>query len=200
VFVLIRKKCNEFFDTFHVQNETTFNVRNFPQYKRLTEEDCKIVAHNRHMLYLWEGHICLYWASDSFSIIYLYEYLYKGAKRETLKLQNVDDINPEDELLLFVRGRKTCAMEVTWLNLGFQVYPKTIPSVVTIKVIDKQTMEKDQEEGRSNKLLQYFSRDKDVLQDLKYTDFHKLYSISKRKPIQKNTLYYENSMIIKEKL
>jgi hypothetical protein len=40
-----------------------------------------------------------------------------------VNLNNTDDVDKDDEINLFLRGRMLCSMEATWRVLGYQTYP-----------------------------------------------------------------------------
>jgi hypothetical protein len=51
-----------------------------------------------------------------------------------MRLGNTEDIVDTDEINLFLRGRMMSSMEACWRVLGYDTYPKTFPSVKTIKI------------------------------------------------------------------
>jgi hypothetical protein len=71
-------KCHRGFDSKPLQAKTTIDKKGFPVYRRDSEDDLKIVAHNPLMLMDWDGHCNVEWAAGPKSVLYLYYYLYKG--------------------------------------------------------------------------------------------------------------------------
>lgn len=90
-------------------------------YRRRNETDLLIVPHNTDILNDWDGHAYLDVCSTE-TVIYLYKYLYKGSKKDKLKLSNADDIRDDDELNLYFRARILSSMDATWRTFGFQTY------------------------------------------------------------------------------
>ena len=83
---------------------------------------------NKIILYYIPGHACaeysgsVYTVSNrksirllndiilqTFKVIYLYKYLFKGATKASLRLTNADDVSDKDELTLYIRGRYLCS-------------------------------------------------------------------------------------------
>jgi hypothetical protein len=69
-----------------IQQNTTFSNRGFPVYKRLNEQDLKIVPHNRSVLLDWNGHANVEFAGSTYLVIYLYKYLFKGSSKVHIAL------------------------------------------------------------------------------------------------------------------
>ena len=69
--------CKRGFDEKPIQDETTFCAKGKAVYKR-GSADAMVVAHNIHMLYDWAGHINVEFAASAKSVMYLYDYLFKG--------------------------------------------------------------------------------------------------------------------------
>ncbi len=61
------------------------------------------------------------------------QYLYKGSKKAKIKVTNIDDVDPKDEILLYIRGRYLCSMDAMWRALRYQTYPSPNPTVNLIK-------------------------------------------------------------------
>ena len=57
---------------------TAFDERGFPIYRRPTVEDRLVVPHNRLMALDWRGHMNVEFATNTYTCMYLYKYLYKG--------------------------------------------------------------------------------------------------------------------------
>lgn len=64
-----------------VQNKTTFDEKGFPKYKRSTEDDLNVVPHSAKLLIDWNGHCNVEFSGNTYLVVYLYKYLYKGPKK-----------------------------------------------------------------------------------------------------------------------
>ena len=67
---LCKKKFN-----YILNNETHFDEKKYPVYKRLKHEDCKVVVHNRQMLLDLKCHCNTEFSASTYSVIYLYKFL-----------------------------------------------------------------------------------------------------------------------------
>ena len=145
-------------------------------YRRRHESDLLIVPHNRKILQDWDGHAYLDICSTE-TVIYLYKYLYKGSKKDKLKLTNADDVRDDDEINLYFRARILSSMDATWRTFGYFTYPSPTPSVILIKAMLPEAVQFFQEKKKVTKLLLYFQRPQ-CLQHLKFCDFHNQFMIS----------------------
>jgi hypothetical protein len=173
---IVNGKCRYDYP-FICQDASIVTHTSYPTYRRPSDKDKCIVAHNRYILYMWQGHSCIYSSNSTQSLIYLYEYLYKGAKRAKLDYIPEDTIKKEDEILQYIRGRKLCAMEVMWHIFGYQMYPHSNPSIKVIKVIAEDVLDVRLENNEIPKLHQYFCRHND-LKDLKFTEYFTDYTLT----------------------
>ena len=73
--------CKNGFNKTFVKDKTTFNASGFPEYRRRSDADLMVVAYNREIVLDWEGHAHLTYSGQTFSVLYLYKYLYKGNKK-----------------------------------------------------------------------------------------------------------------------
>ena len=146
-------------------------------YIRRQESDLLIVPHNRKILQDWDGHAYLDICSTE-TVIYLYKYLYKGSKKDKLKLSNADDVRDDDEINLYFRARILSSMNATWRTFGYYTYPSPTPSVILIKVIMlPDVVNFFQEKKKVTKLLLYLHRP-NCLQPLKFCEFHNQFIVS----------------------
>ena len=95
---LCKKKFN-----YILNNETHFDEKKYPVYKRLKHEDCKVVVHNRQMLLDLKCHCNTEFSASTYSVIYLYKYLFKGNKKVQMYLDNINDVSEDDEIKLYLR-------------------------------------------------------------------------------------------------
>jgi hypothetical protein len=96
--------CRKGFHQTTTREFTTFCPKGYPVYKR-SQKDLRVVPHNRKLLLDWGGHAYIDWCGTTYTVLYLYKYLYKGAKKVKFQLHNADDVNDEDEITLYLRGR-----------------------------------------------------------------------------------------------
>jgi len=158
------------------------NSRGFPIYWRPNAADKMIVSHNRLMLLDWDGHCNVVFAGSTFCVLYLYKYLFKGAKKVSLRLNNADDVNDEDEHTLYLRGRKLCSMDAMWRTLCYQTYPAPFPAVKVVKIREEKFIATFRQAGKVCDMDIYLSRpDTAEFNELTYTKFNNLY-ITTSKP------------------
>jgi hypothetical protein len=70
--------CKRGFDSKPIQDRTTFDGKGKPVYKR-TKDDALVVSHNMAMLLDWGGgHLNVEYSGNAKSVMYLYNYLFKG--------------------------------------------------------------------------------------------------------------------------
>ena len=170
--------CKRGYDATILRPSTTFNERGFPQYKRINPADLRVVPHNRKMLLDWDGHINVEYAGSSLSVLYIYSYLFKGAKKAKLFLEGATDYM--DEIKMFIRGRFLCSMDAFWRLLGFQTYPAAEPICLLIKVIDEPTsLFFLREKGSFTDLQIYMSRP-EILRHLSFTELFAKYIVYKQ--------------------
>jgi hypothetical protein len=71
--------CKRGFDNKPTEGAaTSFDPKGKPVYKRCGDRDSMIVSHNIHMLMDWDGHLNVEYAAGAKSVMYLYDYLFKG--------------------------------------------------------------------------------------------------------------------------
>jgi len=171
-------RCTKGFQDHSIREHTAIREDGRITYRRDNEADLMIGPHCPTMLCDWDGHaycdVC-----NVETVIYLYKYLFKGSKKTKFKLNNAEDIPDGDEIALHIRGRYLCSMDAMWRTLGYQTYPSPQPSVLTIKVMSPTASAFFQTKGKSNRLLQYFSRPSELFH-LKYTEFHAAYIVNKK--------------------
>jgi hypothetical protein len=101
------------------------------------------------MLLDWGAHHNVECAVSVLSILYLYNYLFKGNKKVVARAlvdpeqqePEPEDEEPVDEIDLYVKGRLLCAHDCTNRALGYETYPATQPSVATITVKTKSQVD-----------------------------------------------------------
>ena len=108
-------KCKRGYDSLVVnEGEPSFGDMKFPVYGRLEEEDLAVVPHNIGILEDWQGHSNVEWCGSAYTPVYLYKYIYKGAKKEKFRLTNAEDIEDDDEINLYLRARMLSSMDAIW--------------------------------------------------------------------------------------
>ena len=129
--------CKRHFDRFIENDRTTFDEYGRPVYRRPTRRDLNVVGHNQFMLVDWGAHHNVESAVSVLSILYLYNYLFKGNKKVIGRAMRDPDRDAEDtidEIEVYLKGRLLCAHDCTNRALGYETYPATQPSVATIAV------------------------------------------------------------------
>jgi hypothetical protein len=66
-------RCTKGYHETFISEETTFNVRGLPQYKRCTLEDLQVCPHHRLCTLDWGGHAYVDYAGSSRCVLYLYK-------------------------------------------------------------------------------------------------------------------------------
>ena len=105
-------------------NQTILNTditeEGYPVYSRPNPQDCFVVPHVKQMLLDDPDgmHCNTEFCGSTYCIIYLYKYLFKGNRKLELTLNNLNDVDPQDEILKYLRGRMITSMEATWRILG----------------------------------------------------------------------------------
>ena len=178
-------ECEKRFDRNVCSDCTVFTEKGFPVYKREIEQDKRVVPHNKDILLDWDGHANLEYAGNVHIIIYLYKYLYKGSKKETVQYrQNITKANEEvDEITAHIKARKICSSEVFWRLFGFETYPSPHPLVITIKVRKQSFLGFQEEKGQMCDLSRYFNRPKtEQFMNLTFSAFYRAYRSVDKKP------------------
>ena len=166
--------CSKGFDKNIVNDKTTFDSKGFPQYKRPTTKSIYVVPHNKLLLKDWNGHANVEFAGSTYTVIYLYKYLFKGSKKVKMRLDNADDIPNDDEISLYLRGRYLCSMDCYWRILGHETYPASSPSVRIVKVISEEKSIQNLNDNKISDIMIYFNRPP-TLHYLRYTELFNLY-------------------------
>jgi len=199
--------CKKGFDhTVLNDNKPSFDAKGYPTYGRLKLEDLNIVSYEMGMLMDANCHCNVEFCGSSYTCVYLYKYIFKGAKKEKLRLKNADDLHDKDELNLYLRARMISSMDAAWRVMGYHTYPATNPSVTLVKVKtpEQQATYTDNIDPKHEKKLTdlyvYFHRPQNIvfnttnypaleqdhqgknMDDLKYTEFFDLYTYDKRLP------------------
>ena len=173
--------CSKGFDANIVADSTTFNDRGFPQYRRPTVKSLCVVPHNRELLKDWNGHANVEFAGSTYTVIYLYKYLFKGSKKVKMRLTNANDVRDDDEINLYLRGRYLCSMDCYWRILGHETYPAPSPSVRIVKIVSEQRTNTSLEDGKVPDIIVYFSRPP-ALYNMKYTELFNMYTWTYNRP------------------
>lgn len=161
-----------------VQTDTTyFDERGFAIYKRPRSADLLVLPHNRKALEDWQGHIYIDYSASVYTVLYLYKYLFKGAKKVKMRLTNAEDIRDDDDINIYLRGRYLCSMDAMWRLLRYQTYPSPIPSVRIIKANLPQAVKFFMEDNKYTDMLIYFLRPHS-LGHMRYTELFNQFSVS----------------------
>jgi hypothetical protein len=171
--------CKHGYSRTEIEPETWNDSRGYWHYRRRSKQDLRVVPHNDIMCLDWCGHLNVEYSGTVERVLYLYKYLYKGVKKQNVTVSSHDpEENSEDEIKLFLKAQVLCSMDAVWRTLGFQTYPKSFPSVKTIKA--KLPVDVDFLIAKKQlcDLYIYFCRPAELLH-FKYTDFFNTYSVTK---------------------
>jgi hypothetical protein len=181
--------CKRGYRSREAMESTTLDHNGYPIYRRPNRDDLKVVPHNREVLLDWDGHINVEYAGTSYTVLYLYKYLFKGNKKVKATFEDVDDSNKKDEHFMYMRGRYICSMESMWKFFHFQTYPATKPSVSKITVKLPSHVNSLFDDGKLCDLSIYFARPL-LLANYKYTEFFTHFAYSRKIPAR-----FRNSVI-----
>jgi len=173
--------CSKGFDMNVVSDKTTFDQKGFPKYRRPTIKSLNVVPHNKELLKDWNGHANVEFAGSTYTVIYLYKYLFKGSKAVKLRLTNADDVRDDDEITLYLRGRYLCSMDCYWRILGHDTYPSPTPAVRIVKVVTEMKAISTLEDRKVPDIVVYFNRPHELYY-LKYTELFNMYTWSHKRP------------------
>ena len=163
---------------------TTLDENGYPTYRRRTVRDLKVVPHNRQIILEWEGHMNVEYAGSSYTVLYLYKYLFKGNKKVKARIlsMGLTENDLKDEILIHIRGRVICAMDSMWRFFGFHTYPVTKPSCVKITIKLPPHVDKLLEDHKLSDLTVYFARPESIFGGYTYTRFIHHFSYDKNLP------------------
>jgi hypothetical protein len=177
-------KCKRGYQNDEVRPFSTLDENGYPTYRRRATRDLKVVPHNRDILLDWDGHINVEYAGKTYTVLYLYKYLFKGNKKmkALLLAMNLSDHELANEIFMYVRGRFICAMDSMWRFFNFRTYPATFPSVVKITVKLPSTVNQILAGNKLCDMAIYFERPAAIFADYKYTQFFHYFAWSKDLP------------------
>ena len=173
--------CKRGYKRREVMECTTLDENGYPIYRRPNRADLKVVPHNREILLDWDGHINVEYAGTSYTVLYLYKYLFKGNKKVKATFQELNESQKLDEFFMYLRGRYICSMESTWKFFHFQTYPATKPSVSKITVKLPSHVDNLLTDGMTCDMGIYFARPL-LFAEFKYTEFFKHFAYSRKLP------------------
>jgi hypothetical protein len=160
-----------------------FCLPGYPVYSRPRDEDLTVVPHNRQLLLDWGGHINVEFCGNSYAVMYLYKYLFKGNKKVSVDLEARSGLHPDDEISQHIRGRLLCSMDAVWRIFGYQTYPKSFPTCEEINVKTPAQLLFFESEQKYGDLSIYFARpQEEPFIELKYADFCRLWAHSHTLP------------------
>ena len=157
-------QCKKGFMKNVVREKTTFSKEGFPLYRRRKVEDLNIVPYNRQITLDWGGHCNVEFSGLTYTVLYLYKYLFKGPSKVHLLLTppptrpGILPLHPQDEIGRYVRGRRLCSMDAMWRLLGFENYPKSDPAVIGVKVRDPLFVTHYDDKQLLTQIQVYFNR------------------------------------------
>ena len=126
--------CKRNYTDTDLIEQTYFDDKGFPIYRRPRREDLRVVPHNRELLIDCDCHINVEFCGTCYTVLYLYSYLFKGNKKIKFELNNTADIHEDDEINIHLRGRMVCSMDAFWRFMGYPTYPASDPPICQINV------------------------------------------------------------------
>jgi len=175
-------QCRKHFDRNIPNEKTTFDSKGFPMYKR-DQDSLYVVTYVPQILKDWGGHCNVGFCGSVYTCVYLYKYVFKGAKKERFRLKNAEDIDDQDEINLYLRGRMICSMDACWRVFGYHTYPRSNPTVNVVQVKMPQHMQYIADHGRVCDLAVYFNRPDTIeMNELKFTEFSERFAYSCKLP------------------
>jgi len=176
--------CKRGYQNDKLRPVTILDENGYPSYRRRTLRDLKVVPHNRELLLDWEGHMNVEYAGTTYTVLYLYKYLFKGNKKMKAQLlaMNLSEHQLANEIFMYVRGRVICAMDSMWRFFNFHTYPATKPSVVKITVKLPSTVDQILAGNKFCDMGIYFKRPAAIFANYKYTEFFQHFAWSKDLP------------------
>ena len=208
-------KCKRRYDTFVVNGgDPSFGKLHFPIYGRREEEDLRIVPHHIQILEDWDGHVNVEFCGSHYTPIYLYKYVFKGAKKERLRLTNAEDIPDDDEISLHIRAQVISSMDSMWRVMGYSTYPATHPSVIVVHAQTPETIAQYVNDGKVTDLYVYMNRPQNIrigpneplplehngkaMEELTYLQFFTIYCYSRKlrksrqnKPLEEGRFWWK---------
>lgn len=83
----------------------------------------------------WKGHANFEFVGAANVILYLYKYLFKGAKNKKMEIVSENKAYEIiNQIVQYLSGRYLSAAQAQWRIFGYQTYPKTSPSVSMVKI------------------------------------------------------------------
>jgi hypothetical protein len=178
--------CKHGYSRTEPEPETLVDARGYWHYRRRTQQDLNVVPHNDITTIDWGGHLNVEYSGTVQRVLYLFKYLYKGVKKQSVSISNDNNVQPlpggeqreENEIELYLKARVLCSMDAVWRTFGFHTYPKSFPSVRAIKVKLPSDVDVLLAKRQICDLYAYFCRPPH-LWPLKYTDFFNTYTVKK---------------------
>jgi len=175
--------CSRGYTNTDVRHATAFDEKGYPLYKRPLHEDLRVVPHCKDILLDWKGHCNVEFAGSTYTVLYLYGYLFKGNKKLRVELGNTDDVDREDEITLHLRGRMVTSNDAFWRIMGYDTYPAPDPSVMKIKVKTPVALQMEREKFKTCDLEVYFCRPENAeMNDLSFSAFYQTFDSGYKYP------------------
>ena len=178
--------------------ENSVGSDGFPQYKRPQDADLRIVPTHEAMILDWDGHINHEACGSTFTVLYLYKYLFKGNKKTNIEFEEIDEF---DEIKRFQYGSLLCSSDAAWRMFGFQNYPRSDPSTVVIKTKTPDEIAALLFKSQLCDLYLYFNRLNSVsplttemrneIANMTFVDFFQKWSDVSKQPSADTTFTYE---------
>ena len=121
----------------------------------------------------WKGHANLEFVGAANVILYLYKYLFKGAKNKKMEIvsKNKDNV-VNNQIVEYLSGRYLSSAQAQWRICGFQTYPKTSPSVSMVKICTLEELKNHEYHNKTTHMELYLRRPK-IYEALTFLEFWK---------------------------
>ena len=70
--------CIHGFSNIQFRENTVFDERGYPLYRKRKKQDLNIVSYHKLILLHWDGHVNVAFCGKTYAVLYLYKYLFKG--------------------------------------------------------------------------------------------------------------------------
>ena len=92
-------------------------------------------------------------------ILYLYKYLFKGAKNKKMEILSTNKDNViNNQVVQYLSGRYLSSAQALWRICKFQTYPKTSPSVLMVKICTLEELKNHEFNNKTTHMELYFRR------------------------------------------
>ena len=159
-------KCKRRYDDVEISNISILE-NGYPQYRRQKnfdvskrdKKDLRVVSHNREIFNDWKGHANFEFVGAANVILYLYKYLFKGAKNKKMEIVSTkNDNEANNQVVQYLSGRYLSSAQALWRICKFQTYPKSSPSVSMVKICTLEELKNHEFNNKTTHMELYLRR------------------------------------------